>query len=521
MKPLLLLIVCTCFSTISYSQNVGINITNPGFPLSFPSTTGDKISLWGNSGNHYGLGIQNNLFQIHTEAANSDIVFGHGMSSIFNEVMRIKGNGNVGIGVTEPTYLLDIAGRMRLRNSNQGTAGIYFNKTDNSSMTSFIGTYDDNHLGIYGENGAAWNFFMNATNGNTGIGTIPQAKLHIHTNADLNNGLLITGTHNGFGGSIPDLDAGSRMMFYPGKAAFRAGNAIGAEWNNASVGFYSNAMGYATTASGSSSTAIGSSTIASGLASTAMGGSTTASGRYSTSMGLGTKSKNYCGITIGIYNDSTNLGSATSIDGFNRLFQIGNGTSNTSRSNAMTVIHSGYIGIGTTSPEQILDVADRIRLRSGPQGTAGLWLSKPDNSNVAGFIGTYSDNYIGMYGNGAGWGLFMNISNGNVGIGTDNPTYKLAVNGSIRSKEIRVESGWADFVFEKNYKLLSLNEVESFIIKNKRLPGIPSAKEIREDGLALGELQTKMMQKIEELTLYLIEANKKIELLEKVIGEKK
>lgn len=107
-------------------------------------------------------------------------------------------------------------------------------------------------------------------------------------------------------------------------------------------------------------------------------------------------------------------------------------------------------------------------------------------------------------------------SNGNVGIGTSNPTYKLAVNGTIRSKEVRVETGWADYVFDKNYRLLPLTEVEQFIKTHNHLPGIASAKEIQEDGLAVGEMQTKMMEKIEELTLYIIDLQKQITQLQKL-----
>jgi hypothetical protein len=99
---------------------------------------------------------------------------------------------------------------------------------------------------------------------------------------------------------------------------------------------------------------------------------------------------------------------------------------------------------------------------------------------------------------------------GNVGIGTDNPTQKLSVNGNIRAKEIRVETGWSDYVFEKGYGLSSLDDVAKYIEQNKHLPGIPSAKEIQENGLAVGEVQTKMMEKIEELTLYVIKQERSI-----------
>lgn len=97
-------------------------------------------------------------------------------------------------------------------------------------------------------------------------------------------------------------------------------------------------------------------------------------------------------------------------------------------------------------------------------------------------------------------------SGGNVGIGTTNPTEKLAVNGTIRSKEIKVESAnWPDYVFEEAYQMKSLPEVEAFIKANKHLPGIPKAAEVQENGVELGEMNRKLLEKVEELTLYLIQ----------------
>ena len=109
--------------------------------------------------------------------------------------------------------------------------------------------------------------------------------------------------------------------------------------------------------------------------------------------------------------------------------------------------------------------------------------------------------------------LMVKGDNNNVGIGTSNPTSKLSVNGNIRSKEVVVETGWADYVFDDGYKLPSLQVVEKYIDSSNHLPGIPSALDIQTNGLKLGELQTKMMAKIEELTLYVIKLNKEIELL--------
>jgi hypothetical protein len=108
--------------------------------------------------------------------------------------------------------------------------------------------------------------------------------------------------------------------------------------------------------------------------------------------------------------------------------------------------------------------------------------------------------------------LHGNNSGGGVSIGTPGlpSDTKLAVNGTIKATEVKVETGWADFVFEDDYKLQSLSEVESFIKENKHLPDIPSEADVKENGLSLGEMDAKLLQKIEELTLHMIEMQKVI-----------
>lgn len=100
---------------------------------------------------------------------------------------------------------------------------------------------------------------------------------------------------------------------------------------------------------------------------------------------------------------------------------------------------------------------------------------------------------------------------GNVGIGiSDTQGYKLAVNGIIRAKEIIVDSEWADFVFKKDYKLPTLGEVKKHIEDKGTLPGVPSESDVKTNGVNLGEVNAILLQKIEELTLYVIKLQEEV-----------
>nr|MBU3859004.1 hypothetical protein [Flavobacterium sp. MC2016-06] len=111
---------------------------------------------------------------------------------------------------------------------------------------------------------------------------------------------------------------------------------------------------------------------------------------------------------------------------------------------------------------------------------------------------------------------FNILNNGNVGIGTLNPSNRLDVNGTIHSKEVKIDMiGWSDFVFKKEYNLPKLEDLEKHIIEKGHLENIPSEEEVLKNGINLGEMNAKLLQKIEELTLYAIEQNKKINELQK------
>lgn len=164
MKPIMLLSALFYFS-VTYSQNVGIGTTVPGFPLNFASTLGDKISLYGNSGGHYGFGIQGALLQMHSDAAAANIAFGYGSSNSFTERARIINSGDMG---------LSVAGRISLRNGtspldvNYGT-GIWMSKADNSGSLAFMGVQNNQNIGFYGGPGG-WGFTYDAINSRVGIG---------------------------------------------------------------------------------------------------------------------------------------------------------------------------------------------------------------------------------------------------------------------------------------------------------------------------------------------------------------
>lgn len=146
--------------TITTFGNVGIGQTAPGFPLSFADGVGDKISLYGQGTSHYGFGIQPALLQIHSDSSGADIAFGYGSSANFTERMRVKGNGNVGIGTNSPGGPLHInetngtaagatIGTLTLQHQNQGGASsiVFPSRNNYGSDYAYIQYQDDSSIG--------------------------------------------------------------------------------------------------------------------------------------------------------------------------------------------------------------------------------------------------------------------------------------------------------------------------------------------------------------------------------------
>jgi hypothetical protein len=184
----------------------------------------------------------------------------------------------------------------------------------------------------------------------------------------------------------------------------------------------------------------------------------------------------------------------------------------TSTSNLMVTgegthyISKGNVGMGTTTPNYPLDVARYMSV--GAQGGMDIAVLG-GGAGIGAMLKLYYANGVEntrLMGNNDSW---LNAYAGNVGVGLTNPTEKLTVNGKIKAKEIRVDGqGAPDYVFEKGYKVATLEALESYIKKNKHLPDVPSAKEFERDGIAVGEMSKLLLKNLEELTLHLIEKDK-------------
>lgn len=476
MKKLLLLIF---ISTTAFGQSVEITPTKtPGQSNAIISKNGIGFEQRDTTGTiRVGTSIDGVGAYIQTHS-NHPLRF-----ATFNNSQQfvINTNGKVGVGFEIPLYWLDVKGRSRIKHNGSETAGIWYNKANNTEG-AFVGMYNDDIFGLFGMGTVSnWKFGFDMTNTKMGIGTLSPKHPLTFPNA-----------------------VGDKISFWGGNTA-TTDNHYGIGIQGAAFQFYiptnadnilfgvgrSSAFTERVRITGAGNVGIGLNNPTSSLE-IARG-----TGSNGTAVVYGTTHASH-------FNYSTT--EDTYIRG--------------GKANAKVLINDvaglGNVGIGTNNPAYKLQV-----------NTTGNAAGIVHANNVGIQIGTY----VGF---GAGWlgtisnhplALFVNNGQPALTITTDErfqfggstipAGYKMSVDGKVICTELEVlVTPWPDYVFKSDYRLKPLPEVEDFIQTNGHLPNIPKAEEIENKALAVGNMSKLQMEKIEELTLYLIEINKRLQKVE-------
>ena len=405
--------------------------------------------------------------------------------------------GNVGIGITSPAQLLHVRSAsgtdaeiridvtsgpnksiLGLANAGNLYGKLYFDNSNNNLILTQ--NYTDGYLG-FGTNGRT-NDMVVSNSGNVGIGTTsPQSKLHVRSGAILSSDGSFSNINARIDGQdIPAL----RFTRWTGSGSIQH-NAFVGQFSNPALGEYSFGIGTGSSTSGDQN-------FTTNVVAVTMGGN----------VGIGTNTPQY---KIDVNGDSRISGSLIlEREGDNAVLRIkplsGNGVSRVVdflESPDIWNTAYGLVGIANTTwgapiPSVCL-ISSRVG-SGGPTKDIMMWAhDAPNASNVA---------------------MTIKANSGNILIGKTsqtNTSYKLDINGNARANKIVVNTTGADFVFEEDYRLRNLEELQQYIRQNKHLPEIPAAKEMEKEGVDVGALNIKLLQKIEELTLYMIDQHKKLE----------
>jgi len=346
---------------------------------------------------------------------------------------------NVGIGLSNPAYKLDIKGRIRIKPDSLGqsgaTPGMWLDNYLTGTEQAFIGMENDIYAGFYGKAGAGWGINFNTQTGNVNMGNSAYNLYRLNLSSNDFGLALYDGSNNFYGGFKTD-GQGNLSILSANGTSFPARPVKHIILNPPSQGL---------------------------------------------------------GFTPG------NVGIGTNAPDYKLTVQSGRVETNTNTS---------LLRLSGQNPVMVLSdaVSDYAYIKA--------WTYQPYSGFSNGLVlGAAPGNAIFLSTNYSP--TVVIASNNNVGIGTSSPAYTLSVNGTIQAKELRVETGWADYVFDKTYTLEPLSKVEEYIRSNKHLKNIPSAEDIVHNGLQVAQVQTQMMQKIEELTLYVIQLQKEINQLKK------
>lgn len=395
--------------------------------------------------------------------------------------------GSVGIGTTSPTQALSVG------SSNQFTVSSGGAIVTNGGISS-------------SQSATSERFGLNSTAGSTG-----SVAVGYNAHADYDASVAI-------GRSAAAVAENSVQIGYFATAA-ADGTAVG--WGaQALTGGAGTALGFSASASGNASIAIGMSSSAAGHGAALLGFGSSAGGEYSIGAGYGANAQGGGSLALGGFATTHSMDSGSVAVGYgatttapNQLvvggstlyindIYFGGGVVSTNPPAPVTINSNGASGSNISG--SYLALAAGKATGTAPGGDLVFETSDPTSSGTT--LQSLSTKMIVK-------------DNGNVGIGTTAPSSKLAVNGTITTKEVVVTgSGWSDYVFDAGYALPSLSEVAAFVEQNHHLVGIPSAQEVSEQGISLGDMQAKLLAKIEELTLQLIATEKRVRELERREG---
>ena len=400
-----------------------------------------------------------------------------------NQSVIFSANGNIGIGTSNPTWKLDVNGNARF----EGNLRFNDNLTIFQSSLLFnpVGAAGGDNFGFKvtesGNNTTKLHIFRNFTTdqtdldrmvitsfGRVGIGTSSPTNgmLHLYHDSTIGG---ITGPD--ITKSTLRIEDATHSMYADGNSFFTTGNML--------IGTLSNTY-------------------------IALGANQQEHMRINTNgrIGIGTDSPDALlrvvddsGIKISKSNLGVNSILTNGVEGLE--IQNGNGVAMMSFDNSQQ-----YVGIGLEKALAALHVAD----------DTGLRVSNSDRSKNS--IFAHGSNGLEIQNGGGSPMISFNNSTGKVAIGTGDfsGSALLRVEGEISSRKVSVHptGPWPDFVFAEGYLLPSLEETEEFIQQNQHLPNVPSAAEVQAEGFDLGAMDATLLQKVEELTLYLIEMNKQM-----------
>lgn len=393
----------------------------------FAADIGASISLGGmfgtastrNFGTIEARKSTNNIFE-----QNAYLIFKTLGSGILSERMRITSNGDVGIGTSTPQSKLHVVGNLTIVDGNQALGKVLTSDANGTATWSTAGTIASGTLDQAYDFGGAGN--GRTITADTGAVTINGT-----------DGLVVTGTSGS--GAIAPSGAGTRMVWYPRKAAFRAGNVSGTQWDDANIGLNSVAFGSSSRAAGTSSTAFGFSTLASGTSSTAFGSGTNASGDTSVAFGQSSSATGTYSFAGGFFSNATGsssfaFGASSSADGFDSTSFGGNakgdGTFTTGNANQAVGTFSNTIGSFNTASsyaETVIGIGATTYTPSVNGDTQFTTANATDRLFVIG-------NAIDVNNNGGidvaeRSDAIVVLKNGNTGIGNSTPSERLHVAG--------------------------------------------------------------------------------------------